>query len=216
MKIFTTAMIVSAALVVGPATHCSPASAAVSGAGFAALPGLEPKSLTSGFSFIVGARALSVSDLGIWDEGSNGLTNSHEVSIWTDGGTLLGETVVPAGTSAALSGQFRFTSRTSPVRLEPNERYVIGATFRSGDADGIRWNQSFSNVVFSEDVLEGDRRFSPPAFGARALGAAFPALTNGRGGATFGPNLKYAIVPEPSSLLALLGIGGFSVLRRRR
>src|SRR5688500_17849486 len=48
-----------------------------------------------------------VTGLGWFDDGANGLGLAHQVGIWNPAGTLLTSATVPAGTAAALDGQFR-------------------------------------------------------------------------------------------------------------
>ena len=60
---------------------------------------------TLGWAFSLSSSVL-VTDLGIFDgprsTAGDGLADSHLISIWTSGGTLVTSTTVPAGTSGTL------------------------------------------------------------------------------------------------------------------
>ena len=92
---------------------------------------------TIGWSFTVGANPITVSQLGLYDSGGNGLAESHQIGLWTgDGSLLLRSTTVPAGTSATLSGAYRYVPVT-PVTLNAGQTYVIGAFYSVNSGDDI-------------------------------------------------------------------------------
>jgi hypothetical protein len=137
---------------------------------------------TIGWRFTVGANAITVSQLGIYDSGGNGLAESHQIGIWTgDGSSLLTSTTVPAGTSATLSGAYRYASIT-PVTLNAGQTYVIGAFYsvQSGDNIIIASSQSYApQLSFTQSrqsVLSAGQTFG------------FPNLDAGLAQGIFGPN----------------------------
>src|SRR5688500_14478018 len=67
-----------------------------------------PDDLT-GFRFTVGPADVSVTELGFFDDGRDGLGEAHEVAIY-DVATRkeIVRASVPAGTAATLEGDFRF------------------------------------------------------------------------------------------------------------
>ena len=87
-----------------------------------------------------------VTHLGFFDEGENGLgTGTRPVGLWTTNGTLLASVDVSSSaslggfddTTAAVKGDFRFVALLSPIKLNANTSYVIGANLNVAD----RWNK---------------------------------------------------------------------------
>jgi hypothetical protein len=56
---------------------------------------------TKGWAFTTSSPIL-VTQLGLWDQGNNGLNTSHMVSIWTSTGTLMAQSTITSGTGATL------------------------------------------------------------------------------------------------------------------
>ena len=69
---------------------------------------------------------MTVTDVGIFDQGGDGLIDSHELGIWTSLGSLLVDVTVAAGTGEELDGSYRFHAIT-PMVLSADTDYVIGA-----------------------------------------------------------------------------------------
>lgn len=158
----------------------------------------------AGYTFHVNNRIL-VSRLGVYDSAMDGLTNSHQVGLWTAAGSLLASTTVQAGTADPLFNYFRF-SAIQAVALDPGN-YVVAASMPS-PGDPQLYNPSGNSP---SDVTWVNARY---AFGATFL---FPTGTNPNYG-YFGGNIMY-YVPEPATLM-LLGLGAIGlprfVWRRRR
>ncbi|MGZ8898958.1 MAG: DUF4082 domain-containing protein, partial [Limisphaerales bacterium] len=84
-----------------------------------------PDDSTYGWRFAVGDTPISVTHLGYFDAGLNGLTDSHMVGIWDSAGTLMTQATVPSGTEGTLVNSYRFTLAT-PATLDANTTYFIG------------------------------------------------------------------------------------------
>ncbi len=79
--------------------------------------------------------------LGLYDDDSDGLLQSHPTAIWeATTGALVASAVVPAGTTAALRDGFRFQA-VAPARLLAGHAYVIAAHYvqdaTTGDEDTV-------------------------------------------------------------------------------
>lgn len=84
---------------------------------------------------------LSIDGLGFWDEGGNGLGDSHQIRLWNGNGSslLASTTITNASTpvpSASPDGRWLFNN-IAPIIL-PIGDYVLGASFSGGDADHVR------------------------------------------------------------------------------
>jgi len=79
---------------------------------------------TFGSLFTV-VTACTVTDLGAYDHGQDGLNASMPVGIWSADGTLLASTTVT--TSDKLVGFFRYHTLTTPVALTAGQQYYVGA-----------------------------------------------------------------------------------------
>lgn len=169
-------------------------------------------------------ESFTISSLGYYDHGQDGLVDSHDVGVWRISGgppSLLATAAIPSGTTANLNGQFRYT-QIAPLQIATGNDYVIGAT-----------------IGFGVGVAQYDPTVTPTASGwsvvskisnvAGRFGLVFPAgsgfddfnFPSDFGGASdppiAGPNFLIS-VPEPSSFLlyasSLIGIAASS--RRRR
>lgn len=87
-----------------------------------------PDFTTVGWQFTVGGTPLQVTQLGLFDSGSDGLLASHQVGIWNSSGTLLSSATVKAGTASPLTAGYRYEPVT-PFTLPANGTYQIGALF---------------------------------------------------------------------------------------
>ena len=172
---------------------------------------------TLGWEFAL-SSSVTVTDLGIYDEGDDGLVESHKIALWTTGGTLLTSTTIGSGlsgtdvTSASGFGSFRFITIPDLV-LGPGS-YVLGAHyFLANGGDFVRTDASATSMASGFSFTQG--HFNNGGSGFVFPGGAFPS--NGH----FGPNLRFssAVVPEPGMIVSLLGagsFGGFLLIRRRQ
>jgi Domain of unknown function (DUF4082)/PEP-CTERM motif len=166
----------------------------------------------SGSAFVVGyefhlSDTFGVDALGLWDEGSDGLSGGHQVGLWTASGTLLASGVVDnSGTavaSASSDGRWLFDS-IAPLTLSAGD-YVVAALFGADSLDAVRVSPASGPIV--------NATFAPgSAFDeARVLASAtltFPANTVNATNEPryFGPNVALTAVPEPSTTV-LFGAG---------
>lgn|GEM_PF-4455873 len=104
-----------------------------------------------GYDFTVAAgQPITVTHLGFYDAGVNGLTAAHNVYITSvGGGTTYAAAVVPAGTGAALSYGYRFVPLATPVVLAPGNYTVWG------DSYNVDPNYNTMSVAMSAGPVDG-------------------------------------------------------------
>ena len=174
--------------------------------------------LNIGHEFTVTGTGITVQQLGVFDNGSDGLVSSHDVTLFSIGSTgsnptntPLATVNVPAGTTAPITNGFRFEPIT-PTYLAPGNYAVIayGLNSTGGDpyGDGGGLPDGTNNV--------SDVRFDPYQF----TSAGTPAFPNsGDGNIHAASSIIYDVgnttVPEPASL-GMLTIGAAGLLARRR
>lgn len=167
----------------------------------------------NGAQFSVSSATFAVS-LGMWDEASNGLLNTHPVQLWTDSGTLLASaTVTNASTavsSAGGAGRWLFSAIT-PISLSPGT-YRIAVGYGVDTDDPVRFGTTVVTSIGAQYILE--------AFSAGGAGTtAFPSnlLSN----PLFGANLQLDAtpanaIPEPGTAALTMLVLGIAAWRRRR
>jgi hypothetical protein len=178
-----------------------------------------------GYEFQTGSTALTVADLGVLENTSAGLTESHQVGIWqveASGPDLLvgsatvganGTNTGPAdafgpgfGSTASNAASMVYEAVTTPFTLAANTDYVIGAYY-ADSADATSYLTSDYNPIYNSSI--GTQLvFAGPS------GSSFaePSISTGSGTAFLGPDFIATVdsspseVPEPSTY-ALLGAG---------
>ncbi|MGM3308258.1 DUF4082 domain-containing protein [Anabaena sp. WFMT] len=158
-----------------------------------------------GFKFTTN-QDVAVNQLGFYDDLKNDLTETHDVGIFDDLGTLLVSGTVKPGD--ALDGWFRYTSIPTTI-LDAGKTFFIAATTGS---ENYTWNPiNFTvdpAINYVTDVFSSSSTLVFPDQGSSTVSQGF-----------FGPNFKYTTsVPEPASLIGILGLGAFGVtsLRKRK
>ncbi len=161
-----------------------------------------------GRSFTV-VSAANVVSLGIFDQGSDGLRNSHQVGLWASDGTLLFSTLIASGTSAILDGNFRFND-IAPISLNIGSTYFVAATYAGSNDDPYMVNATFTSAPMITHVNEQWQ------FGGALV---FPDLLNPNVDSYWGGDVRLVAVtatPEPATVtLFALGLVGIMGVRRR-
>ncbi|MBK1816781.1 DUF4082 domain-containing protein [Luteolibacter yonseiensis] len=159
-----------------------------------------------GYTFTVGSNPLTVTDLGFFDAGGNGLGTAHPVTIWNSGGTVVGTATVSSGTTGTLEGGYRYTTVPEPITLSANTTYTIGATMYT-NMDVSPANQSIAAATAAAGITLGSARSN--------MTGVFPTGDPNGLGHYLTANFKFNAVPEPGVAL-LAGIAAIPFLRRRR
>jgi hypothetical protein len=80
---------------------------------------------------------ITVTGLGWFDQGGDGLGHEHTVGIWGPGGALLTSILVPTGVAASLDGQYR-TVPIAPLLLSVGDGYIVSVHLRVDRGRGGR------------------------------------------------------------------------------
>jgi hypothetical protein len=174
-----------------------------------ASPVTEGGNATEGFAFDVLSSTV-ISGLGIFDVGSNGLINAHQVGLWTSTGTLLASATVTGSASVVASasslGDWLETSIT-PLTLTPGS-YVLGAYFLDIDNSSEDRGVLFATASPIAGITYTDWMYgSSPTFGFPVADAGGSASSAG----LFGPMAFVSddnSTPEPGTF----SLGLFVVL----
>lgn len=163
---------------------------------------------TEGYQFTVSAAPVYLLSLGVYNWSGVGLNNSHEIGLWDLQGNLLASTVISAGSNA---NGFVYSAIT-PVLLDANQTYVIGASYVGHDSDLIGISSVWNN---GSPTYNSAVSFDAVRYGDSMLGLTFPDFTDFPSQlGEFGPNAEIQVVPEPSADM-LLGLSAILLCSRR-
>ncbi len=153
-------------------------------------------STTLGWVFDVN-ESISVTALGYYDGGSDGLFEEHSVGIFDGSGNLISSALIPAGVSGQLDGGFRYIEIT-PFSLMPGS-YTAAATIGSVASDPVPYFGTF-NTISQITIPEGASRYTEIG---TYISLSYPDLKwpiNSPYSFYLGPNFKIAAVPIPSAI----------------
>ena len=168
----------------------------------ALLPGI-----TYGWAFTLSGAVL-VTDLGLWDEDSDGLQYEHTVTIWdnTTMAVMAQTTVSNIGTT--LVDGFRYISLASSVLLLPGD-YTIGGYNPPPDFAAELLRRNAATITTASGVTYNGSK--------TVQGNLFPPgdILN-KPNSYFGPNFQFTpvrSVPDAGSALTLLALSIVAIFR---
>jgi hypothetical protein len=163
-------------------------------------------------------EGLTVTGLGWYDYGGDGLSHEHLVGIWDFRGNLLASALVPSGKSAPLEHMYRQVE-ISPIELLLGRFYYIGGLDFADSTDRIAVDV---DRITSPDVVYASAYLAPVGGGFQWPNLNSPPNTvhdNGFYGPMFFiPNIpKDWTIPEPATFtLVGAGLAGLGLMRRKR
>jgi len=181
---------------------------------------VPPYQFSLGFSFTTGFSSLSVTSIGYLNDGATGSQAIHQLQIYqiTSGtaaspvaGTALLANPVSVTTvgSVPAYNTFSYTDLSSSLTLLANTSYEIVGNSNANGYGINAVNSVFTGITYGTSVYKSNTTtpdFNPNIYSFNNIG-------------NFGPNFKFAAVPEASSAIALglmLASGGLAIVARKR
>ena len=164
---------------------------------------------TLGFAFSPVVN-ISVTALGVYDSGQDGIADIATVGIWDTNGNLLTSGQVPSGTGGTLLGDFRYVSIT-PFDLTAGTEYVVGS-YLADTASSLNTGQGGTGSFDPSITVIEDRYVGSGAF-------AYPSQNSATAGAWLGANFQFSdteAAPEPGAFVLVAGGLGALLMRRLR
>lgn len=173
-----------------------------------------PLPFSLGFVFTV-SQNLNLTALGQFDVANNGTVGTAKVALFNwDTGVKITETALTGGALEETGVYDTYFVTIPTIVLSTGTNYLLATEVTAND---FAYGNGIMSVDSNVTWLAG--RASPvdsPAMPGSANTTTFSIeRLDEPSGSYFGPNMKVSAIPEPASI-ALLGLGGGVLLRRRR
>ncbi len=155
----------------------------------------QASATTLGWAFNVN-QTITVTELGYFDSGSDGLYEEHAVGIFDRNGILLSSAIIPSGTLGQLSDGFRYVEVTQ-FSLLPGS-YTAAATIGASAGDPLPYFGTFTTIS-QISIPEGASRYTEAG---TYTSLSYPDLkwpVNNPYPFYLGPNFQIASVPLPAA-----------------
>lgn len=122
---------------------------------------LSGSDATVGWTFSI-SRTLWVDSIGFFDQGQDGLNESHQVGLWNSSGTLLASAVI--NNSNVLVDGFRYSALGSLLTLGPGT-YTLAAFVRANSPDRVAVSAVYTalpGVTYLDDRIIFSPTFQQP------------------------------------------------------
>jgi hypothetical protein len=160
-------------------------------------------------TFVTTTQPVSITHIGIWDRGGDGLTESHGFRIYDeDNGVDLLNTVFPAA-SGVLMDKFRYID-VPDIAVPANRNLIVLAH----EPNLLGENSDLHTYNLNDVVFDPRFTFRSAAYeNGAGINTTFPSSQSSL---LAGPNLLFAI-PEPASvIIAAVGFMSLGLRTRRR
>lgn len=130
---------------------------------------------------------------------------AHPVGLWNSAGALIASVTIPQGTPSTVNANFAYVNLTSPILLNANETYIIGAL----NPVGSDYNPRQGDITFAPEitflswmVADATELMRPD------IETDFPIAA---------ANLDVSVIPEPAgmALLGMIFLAGFTIFQKR-
>jgi hypothetical protein len=168
--------------------------------------------VTLGTPFQVRSSPFSVTGVGYFDYGGDGLVDAQEVGIYNVGGVLLGSATIPAGVVTTLHDDTRWVTLNTPVLLEANTSYMLAFTTKTGQdyyKQGSKDDPGYATIG-SPFILSYGIWFNA------GTALAYPAGIYSFTESAIAGNFEGVLIPEPRSAAMILLAACFVVTALRR
>jgi PEP-CTERM motif len=169
-------------------------------------------------SYFTLTSGISVSEMGVFDSGGDGITGTLQVAIFTQAGTQVGGTLTSfdSGSQGTLSaGSYRFKSLSTNVFLGPGNYAIVARGFSNQDQNYNSFGgpSSVSVNFTGSEITWGNSHYNSND-NSLSLPTTLDTTADRYGAGAFA-----VVIPEPGAL-ALLGLGiaplAATVRRRRK
>jgi len=165
---------------------------------FTGLSNIDVTNQTAGYTFSLN-EIKAVTELGFFDPSGDGSKENRPIGLWDSNGTLMASVTVATGSVGTRDEDFRYLPLNDPILLFPGETYTVGVGYTATAGEVVMQAQNLTTT--------NEFNYLTNVISNQGTGFIQPTNTLGSGfdSGFFGPNLRFATIPEASTItLALL------------